>query len=459
MMARRDCSRAVAALRDLFGARLLTSAAVCVSHGRDESFHRSHPPDAVIKPRDKFEVQQIVQVCAAHAAPIIPRGAGTSLEGNIAALAGGICIDSAEMNQILAVNSEDFDVAVQPGVTRRQLDQHLKDSGLFFPVDPGADASLGGMAATRASGTTTVRYGAMRENVINIEAVLADGALIRSARRARKSAAGYDLTRLLVGSEGSLAVFTELTLRLYPVPEAIAAAVCVFDSIKGAVDTVIQMLQYGVPVARLELLDALTLKSVNLYSKTSFSEAPTLFLEFHGSDGGVAEQAKTTQQLAAENGGSEFEWSKNTEQRRRMWRARHDVAYAGKLLHPRGQIWATDVCVPISKLAECIAQTGRDIEEFKLLAPLVGHVGDGNFHLLLLVDHDDADEVARAQALHERMVMRALDMEGTCTGEHGIGYGKIEFLKHEHGAALTPMRMIKKALDPDNIFNPGKIFD
>ena len=455
----RDYTNTLNALRDLFGERLLTSKAVREQYGRDESFHRPFPPDAVIRPRDKHEVQQIVRVCAAHLTPIVPYGAGTSLEGNVAAMAGGICVDSSEMKQILAVNAEDFDVVVQPGVTRRQLNDHLKGSGLFFPIDPGADASLGGMAATRASGTNAVLYGSMRENVINIEAVLADGSLIRSARRAKKSSAGYDLTGVLVGSEGTLAIFTELTIRLYPVPEAMSSAVCVFESVKGAVDTVIQMVQYGIPVARVELLDALTLKGVNLHSQTDFTEAPTLFLEFHGSENGVREQAETTQELADENGGSQFRWSKNTEERSQLWRARHDAAYAGKRLHPRGQIWATDVCVPISRLAECIEQTRRDIDESGLLAPIVGHVGDGNFHLLLLVDHDDPEEVARADALHRRMVIRALEMDGTCSGEHGIGYGKIDFLKMEHGAALSPMKMIKQALDPNTIFNPGKIFE
>ncbi len=454
---RRHCDDALEALHGLFGERLLTAKAVREQYGKDESFHRPQPPDAVIRPRDKEEVQTIVRVCAAHRVPVIPHGAGTSLEGNVAALAGGICVDSSEMNRVLAVNGEDFDAVVQPGVTRRQLNDHLKDSGLFFPVDPGADASLGGMAATRASGTNAVRYGTMRENVINIEAVLADGSIIHSARRAKKSAAGYDLTRLLVGSEGTLAVFTELTVRLYPLPEAVSSAVCAFATVKGAVDCVIQMIQHGISLARVELLDALTLKAVNRYSRANFAEAPTLFLEFHGSENGVSEQAEAAQELAGENGGGEFRWSKNTEERRRMWRARHDAAYAGKLLHPNGRIWATDVCVPISRLADCIEQTQRDIEESKLLAPIVGHVGDGNFHLLLLVDHDDPQEVDRAEALHRRMVIRALEMDGTCSGEHGVGYGKIDFLEMEHGAALEPMRMIKKALDPDNIFNPGKI--
>jgi len=450
---------ALTALRDAFGARVLESASIREQYGKDESHHPSAPPDAVIRPRDKSEVQRIVQLCARHRMPVVAFGVGTSLEGNVAALAGGVCIDSSEMKQIITVNAEDFDVTVQPGVTRRQLNEHLKGSGLFFPIDPGADATLGGMAATRASGTNAVRYGTMRENVLNLEAVLADGSIIRTARRARKSAAGYDLTGLLVGSEGTLAVFTELTVRLYPVPESMSSAVCVFESIKGAVDTVIQLTQCGVPVARVELCDALTIKGFNLYSATDFTEAPTLFLEFHGSEAGVREQAETVQALAGDNGGSEFQWTRSTEERNKMWRARHDAAYSGKRLHPKGRIWSTDVCVPISRLADCIEETRRDIEESKLLAPMVGHVGDGNFHLLLLVDHDDAAEVARAGALHRRMVMRALDMDGTCTGEHGVGLGKIDFLKMEHGAAVATMRAVKHALDPDNIMNPGKIFD
>ena len=451
---------AIAALRDAFGARLLTADSVREQYGKDESFHRAYPPDAVVRPRDKTEVQTIVRICAAQLAPIIAYGAGTSLEGNVAALRGGVCIDFSQMNNILAVNADDFDAVVQPGVTRRQLNTHLKDSGLFFSVDPGADASLGGMAATRASGTNTVRYGSMRENVINIEAVMANGELIRTANRARKSAAGYDLTRLLIGSEGTLAVFTELTVRLHPTPESTAAAVCVFADIGRAVQCVTQIMQYGMGVARIELLDELTVKSLNRYANPPqpFIESPTLFFEFHGSQHGVGEQAELAEQIAAEHGGGSFQWSQNAEQRRKLWRARHDVAYAGKGLHPKGRIWATDVCVPITRLAECIAQTQRDINESRLLAPIVGHVGDGNFHLLLLVDHDDLDEVARAEGLHERMVMRALAMDGTCTGEHGIGFGKIDFMRSEHGAAIEPMRAIKRALDPHNLMNPGKIF-
>ncbi len=449
---------AIAALQARFGDRVLTSNAIREQFGKDESFHPSKWPHAVIKVHTKEEVQQIVRICAEHKTPIIPHGAGTSLEGNIAALKGGVTIDTTEMNQVVAIHNEDFDVVVQPGVTRRQLNEYLRDTGMFFPIDPGANASIGGMASTRASGTNAVRYGTMRENVLSVEAVLADGSIIRTANRAVKSAAGYDLTRLLVGSEGTLAMLTEITLKVYPIPEAISAAVCTFESIEDAVNSVIQIIQYGIPIARVELLDSLTMKSINMYSKTDYAESPTLFLEFHGSESGVQEQSELTEQITSENGGSNFAWTSNTEERNKMWRARHDVAYAGKLLHPKGQIWSTDVCVPISRLADCIGETRKDIEETGLLAPLVGHVGDGNFHLLLLVDHENKDEVEAAEALHRRMVIRALEMDGTCTGEHGIGYGKIEFLEIEHGAAVTPMKMIKKALDPDNLFNPGKIF-
>ena len=389
--------------------------------------------------------------------PIIPYGTGTSLEGHVAALAGGVCIDMSRMNEVLAVHAEDLDVVVQPGVTRKQLNEYLRDTGLFFPIDPGADASLGGMTATRASGTNAVRYGTMRENVVALEVVLADGRVIRTARRARKSAAGYDLTRLFVGSEGTLGVITEITLRLYGIPEAISSAVCSFPTLDDAVNTVILTIQCGIPVARIELLDDVQADAINRYSGTELPVAPTLLLEFHGSEADVHEQAQAVQAIAGDHGGADFQWTAGTEERNRMWQARHDAAYATKKLRPGGRIWATDVCVPISRLAECIAETKRDIEESNLLAPIVGHVGDGNFHLTLLVDHDNPDEVARAHALHERMVMRALAMDGTCTGEHGIGYGKLDFLIAELGEAVSVMRTLKQALDPDNIFNPGKI--
>ncbi|MEA3291487.1 MAG: FAD-linked oxidase C-terminal domain-containing protein [Pseudomonadota bacterium] len=453
----RDVRGAVGKLRERFGERVETSPAVRERHGKDESFHPAAPPDAVIAARNAEEVQAIVSVCAEHRAPVIAYGAGTSLEGHIVALEGGICIDFSAMNRVLRVNAEDLDVVLQPGVTRRRLNEELRDTGLFFPVDPGADATLGGMAATRASGTNAVRYGTMRDSVLALQAVLADGSLVRIGGRARKSAAGYDLTRLLVGSEGTLGIITELTLRLHGRPEAISAAVCSFPAVDNAVNAVILTIQHDIPIARLELLDDEALRAINLFSGTDFAESPTLFMEFHGTPAAVEEQAVQVQEIAGEFGGGDFRWTNNKEERTGMWRARHDAAYAIKALRPDGRIWATDVCVPISRLAECIAETRRDLDATGILAPLVGHVGDGNFHLAMVVDHDDPEEVERAQALHERMVRRAIEMEGTCTGEHGIGYGKMEFLQAEQGAAVDAMRAVKHALDPRNILNPGKI--
>ncbi len=456
---RRTSEHALEALICVFKDRVLTSAAVRDHHGHDESFHPSCSPDAVIKPHSTQEVADIVRICDQHSMPVIPYGTGTALEGGVVALHGGICIDLSEMNNIIQVNEGDMDVVIQPGVTRRQLANHLKDSGLFFPIDPGADASLGGMASTRASGTNAVRYGTMKENVINLEAVMADGSIIRTGGRSKKSAAGYDLARLLVGSEGTLGVITELTIKLYPVPEAMSSATCTFDNLEDTVNSVIQIIQCGIPVARVELIDAKTIEAINAYSKMDYTVAPTLFFEFHGSESYVQEQAELAQEITKDNNGGAFNWTRNTEERNKMWRARHDVAYASKLLHPKGKIWSTDVCVPISNLAECLLQTQQDIDQTGILAPMVGHVGDGNFHLLLLVDHDDPDEVKKATDLHDRMVKRALSLDGTCTGEHGIGYGKIDFLKKEHGPAIQPMLAIKKALDPKGIMNPGKIFE
>ncbi|MDH3693986.1 MAG: FAD-binding protein [Gammaproteobacteria bacterium] len=448
---------AIDALRAIFGDRVSTSTAVREQHGKDESFHASVPPDAVLTLNTTEEVAQAVKICAAHKTPVVPYGTGTALEGHVAALHGGVCFDLKNMDQVLQVNAEDLDVVVQPGVTRKQLNEYLHDTGMFFPIDPGADASIGGMTATRASGTNAVRYGTMRENVLALTVVLADGRIIKTAKRARKSSAGYDLTRLFVGSEGTLGVITEITLRLYGIPEAISSAVCSFPTLDDAVNSVILTIQSGIPIARIELLDDVQLDAINKYSHTDFPVAPTLFLEFHGSDAGVQEQAQAVQDITQEFGASDFSWTTKTEERNKMWQARHDAAYACKAMRPDGQIWATDVCVPISRLAECISETQKDIKESNLIAPIVGHVGDGNFHLVMVVNHDDADEVARAQALHESMVMRALAMDGTCTGEHGIGYGKLDFLIAEHGEAVSVMRSIKQALDPDNIFNPGKV--
>ena len=447
----------VAALRALLGARLSTSDSVREQHGHDESYHPTHPPDAVAFAESTEQVAEIVKVCARHRRPVIPFGTGTSLEGQVAALHGGISIDMGGMNQVLEVNAEDLDCQVQAGVTRKQLNTYLRDTGLFFPIDPGADASLGGMAATRASGTNAVRYGTMRENVLGLTVVLADGRVIHTGGRARKSAAGYDLTRLFVGSEGTLGVITEVRLRLYGIPEAISAAVCAFDDLEGAVNAVILTIQSGVPVSRIELLDEVQMDALNRYSKMNFAVLPTLFFEFHGTERGVAEQAETVGEIAKEFGGSDFRWESKAEERNKLWQARHDSYYAALALRPGAKGWATDVYVPISRLAECILEAKRDIEESGLLAPIVGHAGDGNFHVCFIIDPDDAEEMARSEALNERMVMRALAMGGTCTGEHGIGTGKMEFLQAEHGEAVAVMRALKLALDPDNLMNPGKM--
>jgi D-lactate dehydrogenase (cytochrome) len=445
------------ALHGLLGERLSTAAAVCAQHGKDESYHAPHPPDAVAFAHNTEEVAAIVRLCAEHRTPIVPFGTGTSLEGHVAALKGGVCIDLSQMNRILAVNAEDLDATVEAGVTRKQLNQHLRDTGLFFPIDPGADASLGGMAATRASGTNAVRYGTMRENVLSLTVVLADGRVIRTARRARKSAAGYDLTRLFIGSEGTLGIITELTVRLYGIPEAISAAVCAFPDIESAVATVILTIQSGVPVARIELLDEAQMAAINTYSKLDHKVAPTLFFEFHGSPAGVAEQAEAVKAIAGDYGGADFRWAVTQEERSKLWQARHDAYYAALSMRPGSKGWATDVCVPISRLAECIRETKRDLAESPIPSALVGHVGDGNFHLVFMIDPNRPEEIAEANRLNERMVARALAMEGTCTGEHGIGYGKMAFLPAEHGEAVGVMRAIKEALDPANIFNPGKI--
>jgi len=444
-------------LRQLLGDRLSTASAVCAQHGKDESYHAPHSPDAVAFARSAQEVAAIVRLCSNYKTPVIAFGTGTSLEGHVAALAGGVCIDLTQMNRILRVNAEDLDAVVEAGVTRKQLNEHLRDTGLFFPIDPGADASLGGMAATRASGTNAVRYGTMRENVLSLTVVLADGRVIRTARRARKSAAGYDLTRLFIGSEGTLGIITEVTVRLYGIPEAISAAVCAFPTIEDAVNTVILTIQNGVPVARIELLDEAQMAATNKYSKLNHKVAPTLFFEFHGTTAGVAEQAETVKSIAADYGGNDFRWATTPEERSKLWQARHDAYYAALALRPGSKGWATDVCVPISRLAECISETQRDLADSPIPSALVGHVGDGNFHLVFMIDPQRPDEIAEAGRLNERMVARALAMEGTSTGEHGVGYGKMDFLVSEHGEALSVMRSIKKALDPDNILNPGKI--
>jgi D-lactate dehydrogenase (cytochrome) len=446
-----------AALRQRLGDRLSTSAAVCAQHGKDESYHMPHAPDAVAFATSTEEVAEIVRLCAAHRTPVIAFGTGTSLEGHVAALRGGVCIDVSRMNRVLRVNAEDLDVTVEAGVTRKQLNEYLRDTGLFFPIDPGADASLGGMAATRASGTNAVRYGTMRENVLSLTVVLADGRVIRTARRARKSAAGYDLTRLFVGSEGTLGIITEVTVRLYGIPEAISAAVCAFPTIAAAVDTVILTIQNGVPVARIELLDEAQIDAINKYSKLDHRVAPTLFFEFHGTVASVAEQVETVKAVADEHGGDDFRWATSPEERSKLWQARHDAYYAALALRPGSKGWPTDVCVPISRLADCIGETKRDLAQSSIPSALAGHVGDGNFHLIFMIDPQSPEEIAEASRLNERMVARALAMEGTCTGEHGIGYGKMDFLLAEHGEAVAVMRSIKQALDPYDIMNPGKI--
>lgn len=455
--ARAEVDTAVGVLRQRLGERISTSAAVREQHGRDESHHAAHAPDAVAFPKSTEEVAEIVRICAGYGTPVIPFGIGTSLEGHVAALRGGVCIDLGGMNEIVRVSAGDMDATVQAGVRRKQLNEHLRDTGLFFPIDPGADATIGGMTATRASGTNAVRYGTMRDNVLALTVVTADGRVVRTARRARKSAAGYDLTRVFVGSEGTLGVITEITLRLYGIPEAVSAAVCSFPGIEGAVDTVIETIQMGIPVARIELLDELQMEACNRYSDLGYPVAPTLFLEFHGSAAGVAEQAETVQTLATGNGAGDFQWATRTEDRNRLWQARHDAAYAALALRPGAGMWATDVCVPLSRLAECIRETREDLAESFLMAPLVGHVGDGNFHLVFLFDPDDDRERAEVERLNERLVSRSLALDGTCTGEHGVGYGKLDFLTAEHGEAVSLMRDIKKALDPGNIMNPGKI--
>ena len=441
-----------------FGDQFTTAEAIRERHGKGESYHSVASPDGVFFAKSTEDVAEVVKICADHKFPIVPFGVGTSLEGNIAALKGGICVDLSTMNEILEVNEEDLDVKVQAGVTRKQLNDFLRDTGLFFPIDPGADASIGGMAATRASGTNAVRYGTMRENVLSLTVVTADGRIVQTARRARKSAAGYDLTRLFVGSEGTLGIITEIRLKVYGIPESITSAVCQFEDLESAVNTSILIVQTGIPVARMELLDDVQMRACISYSKLEgYEEKPTIFFEFHGTETGAKEQAETVQAIAEEFGGSAFQWTSKMEDRNKLWQARHDAYYAAIALRSGCQGWATDVCVPVSRLAECINETKDDLKETGLISPLVGHVGDGNFHMLYIVDPNNQEEMAKAQAHSDRMVMRALEMGGTCTGEHGVGYGKIHFLTNEHGDAMSLMRSLKTAFDPDNIMNPGKI--
>ncbi len=448
----------LADLSQRFGDRVATSAAVREQHGHTLTWVKNQPPDAVVYPRTTEEVSEVVKLCAVHGVPIIPYGTGTSLEGHINAPYGGVSIDLRQMKRIIAVHDEDLDCVVEAGVTRKELNEHLRDKGLFFPIDPGADASIGGMAATRASGTNAVRYGTMKDVVLALTAVLPDGEIVKTASRAKKSSAGYDLTRLLIGSEGTLGIITEITLKLHGIPEAISAGICPFPSVKAACDAVIMTIQSGIPVARIELLDEVQVKAVNLHSKLSLPESPLLLLEFHGSEAGVQEQSQRFGEIAAEFEGGPFEWATKPEERSRLWQARHDAYWAAKGLRPGAQSVATDVCVPISRLAECVDATKQDILESGLVAPIVGHVGDGNFHVQPLVNTDDPVEIQACEAFVDRLVRRALAMEGTCTGEHGVGQKKMKYLEIEHGAgALNMMRVLKQAIDPDNIMNPGKI--
>lgn len=445
-------------LKAAFGAKVSFTAAVCEHHGRDESAYAPIPPDAVLFAESTEDVAALVRLAGEYRVPVIPFGVGSSLEGHLLAVQGGVSVDMTRMNRVLAVDADDLTVTVQPGVTRKQLNDELKSTGLFFPIDPGADATIGGMTATRASGTNAVRYGTMRENVLALTVVTGEGKVIKTARRAKKSSAGYDLTRLFVGSEGTLGVITEITLRVYPLPEAISAAICSFPTVDAAVRTTIATIQLGVPIARCELLDALTVKAVNAHAKLGLPEMPLLLFEFHGSESAVREQAETVQAIARENGGRDFQWAVTPEERTRLWSARHNTYFACLQLKPGCRCSTTDVCVPISRLAQCIGETVKDVEHSGLLAPILGHVGDGNFHCAILLDPNDAREVEAAEALNRRIVERALAADGTCTGEHGIGLHKMDFLVEELGAdAVDLMARIKRAFDPLNILNPGKV--
>ncbi|MEO8936050.1 MAG: FAD-linked oxidase C-terminal domain-containing protein [Burkholderiaceae bacterium] len=448
----------VQALTAAFGARFSMTEAIRLHHGRDESAFDPMLPDAVVFAHSTEEVATIVALCSRYEVPVIPYGTGSSLEGHLLAIRGGISLDVSEMNKVVAINAEDLTATVQAGVTRKQLNVEIKDTGLFFPIDPGADASLGGMAATRASGTNAVRYGTMRENVVSLTVVTADGKIVRTARRARKSSAGYDLTRIFVGSEGTLGIITEVTVKLYPLPEAISAAVCNFPTVDDAVRCVIQTIQMGVPIARVEFLDAAFVKAVNIHSKLTLKESPLLLFEFHGSEASVKEQAELVQEIASDHHGMEFTWATHPEDRSKLWSARHNAYFAGLQVKPGTRAITTDVCVPISKLADSINTTVADCEKSSLPSLILGHVGDGNYHVMLLIDPDKPEEFAEAERINHALVSRAIQMDGTCTGEHGVGLHKMPFLIEEHGEdALDLMRALKRAFDPNNIMNPGKI--
>jgi len=448
----------LAALKVLFGERLSTTHAVREHHGRDESPFDPMLPDAVVFAHSTDEVVAAVSLCAQYSVPLIAYGAGSSLEGHLLAVQGGVSIDLSQMKKLVSLNAEDLTVTVEAGVTRKELNAQLNGTGLFFPIDPGADASLGGMAATRASGTNAVRYGTMRENVLALTVVTAEGKVIRTARRAKKSSAGYDLTRLFVGSEGTLGIITEVTVRLYPLPDAVSAAICNFPSVDAAVQSVIQIIQSGVPIARVELMDTMAVKAVNKHSKLALRETPLLLFEFHGSETGVREQAELVQEVVRDHEGMDFEWATNPEDRTRLWTARHNSYFATLQLRPGTRSVTTDVCVPLSRLADCIRETNLDLAASTIVATVVGHVGDGNFHVQMLIDPAHPEEREAAEAINTRLVRRAIGMDGTCTGEHGVGLHKIDFLDDEHGQdALDLMRAIKRSFDPKNILNPGKM--
>jgi D-lactate dehydrogenase (cytochrome) len=445
-------------LRGIVGDRVSTADSDRDHHTLGASWHEPGLPDFVVFPTSTGEVAAIVELCAQHRVPIVPFGMGSSLEGHVNAIHGGVSIDLTRMTKVLRLSPDDLDITVEAGLTRLKLDAHLKNTGLMFPIDPGADATIGGMAATRASGTTAVRYGTMRDNVLGLTVVLADGRVIKTGGRARKSSSGYDLTRLFVGSEGTLGVITELTLRLYGRPEAVRAAVCPFESMEGAAKTVIQTIQLGIPVARIEIIDEVQLRVVNAYSKTNYPLAPTLFFEFHGiSEIAVEDQIRAVEEIANEHGAKGFKWASSLEDRNTLWQARHNAYYAAVASRPGARAWTTDICVPISHLAECILETQRDLQAANVDAPLVGHAGDGNFHLIIMLDPGDAEEFATVTRLSERLVERALKFGGTCSGEHGVGLGKLKYLDAEHGAALDVMRAIKHAIDPLKLMNPGKL--
>ncbi len=457
-IAKKDYAEAIQKLEALFGKQLSTNLTIRQQHAHTMTWLENQPADAVLVARDKQDVAKAVAICNEYQMPVIAFGVGSSLEGQLNAPYGGLCIDMSEMNEVLQVNNEDLTVTVQPGVTREQLNHYLRDTGLFFPIDPGANATIGGMVATRASGTNAVRYGTMKDVVLALEVVTADGKIIKTGTRAKKSAAGYDLTRLMIGSEGTLGIVTEITLKLFGITECIGSGICHFPTVEAACEATMMTIQMCLPVARIELLDTLQVRACNRYSNLGLKEVPTLFVEFHGSEAGVREQAQVFSDIVEECGGSDFAWDSNEEERNKLWHARHNAYPASCALRPEAKALSTDACVPISRLAECVSETAKDIEASGMIGPIVGHVGDGNFHVLLLVDTNNPEEVQTAEDLVGRLAKRAIDMDGTCTGEHGIGQGKQKYMQHEHGEAVLLMQAIKQALDPNNILNPGKIW-